>query len=358
MSASAEATHGISAAAIADAPSFGEAYPRFCSFLGDDLLVAHNGYAFDFRILYAEARRNGLQRPPNPTLDTLPMARSYSPEVRHNIDALCERYGIPLSDDRHRALEDARYLHLAFEGLKRERTSRYRRLAHERLLDRVALAMLFQEPDGGNTRFAEEDDLHFKLGAQSLLGPPNTLCSDLADKFPRVDADKLRSQARMWLRDEPPLDTLVTQAPAQIQRFRELALRCSADAVPVEDAVRNLLDFANLYRPEDDSLTHNAVNLLTLHAAKGLEFREVYICGLEDRILPNARALKNGAQAELEEQRRLLYVGMTRAMDRLTLTRSRHRQKRNLAASRFWLELGLPTDQDGETPGESRGWDL
>ena len=354
MSASAEATHGISAAALADAPGFEEVYPRFRSFLGNDLLIAHNGYAFDFQILNAEARRNGLQRIPNPTLDTLPMARSYSPEVRHSIDALCERYGISLSDDRHRALEDARYLHLAFEGLKRERASRYRRMAHERLLDRVALAMLFQEPDGGRTRFAEEDDLHFKLGAQSLLGPANTLCSDLAGRFPRVDADKLRSQARMWLRDEPPLDTLATQAPAQTQRFRDLAARCSADAASLEDAVRSLLDFANLYRPEDDTLTHNAVSLLTLHAAKGLEFREVYICGLEDRILPNARALRSGARAELEEQRRLLYVGMTRAMDRLTLTRARRRLERCLAPSRFWHELGLPPDPEGEIPATSR----
>ena len=164
-----------------------------------------------------------------------------------------------------------------------------------------------------------------------------------------MDADRLRAQVRMWLRDEPPLDTLTTRAPVQIEQFRKLAARCSADVATLEDAVRSLLDFADLYRPEDDSHSPNAVNLLTLHAAKGLEFREVYICGLEERILPNARALRSGARTELEEQRRLLYVGMTRAMDLLTLTRARRRQERDLKASQFWHELGLPPDPEGES---------
>src|SRR5262249_55325189 len=76
-----------------------------------------------------------------------------------------------------------------------------------------------------------------------------------------------------------------------------------------------------------DSLddTAGAVTLMTLHAAKGLEFPVVVIAGLEDGLLPHERSTREGSRDEIEEERRLLFVGTTRAEQRLFLTRANFR---------------------------------
>jgi DNA helicase-2/ATP-dependent DNA helicase PcrA len=85
----------------------------------------------------------------------------------------------------------------------------------------------------------------------------------------------------------------------------------------------------------------DAVNLMTLHAAKGLEFPVVFMVGMEEGLFPHSRSLMD--KNELEEERRLCYVGMTRAKDKLFLTYSRKRlffgQKTTNIVSRFILEL-------------------
>jgi len=72
------------------------------------------------------------------------------------------------------------------------------------------------------------------------------------------------------------------------------------------------------------------VTLMTLHAAKGLEFDCVYVIGLEDGLLPFRREFGDGGDADEEEERRLCFVGMTRARKRLTLSRSRYRMTRGV----------------------------
>jgi superfamily I DNA/RNA helicase len=92
---------------------------------------------------------------------------------------------------------------------------------------------------------------------------------------------------------------------------------------------------------EDDFGKKDNVNLMTLHAAKGLEFPIVFIVGMEEGLFPHSRSLME--KNELEEERRLCYVGMTRAKDKLFLTYARKRlffgQRTMNIVSRFILEL-------------------
>ncbi|HVW01566.1 MAG TPA: 3'-5' exonuclease, partial [Planctomycetaceae bacterium] len=87
------------------------------------------------------------------------------------------------------------------------------------------------------------------------------------------------------------------------------------------------------------------VTLLTLHAAKGLEFPVVFIAGVEEGLLPHERSLKDGDLREIEEERRLLFVGITRARQELYLSVSLNRDSRGVVTcstpSRFLTEMGL-----------------
>ena len=106
---------------------------------------------------------------------------------------------------------------------------------------------------------------------------------------------------------------------------------------------------------EGDGPNDAQVWLMTLHAAKGLEFPTVAIAGVEEGLLPHQRSL-DGDAAALEEERRLFYVGITRAMDRLVVTTAEQRRQwgsiRSLPESRFLEEAGLVEPWEEDTPDD------
>ncbi len=106
--------------------------------------------------------------------------------------------------------------------------------------------------------------------------------------------------------------------------------------------------------PEGD----NAVTLMTLHAAKGLEFETVFMAGLEEGIFPHSRSLNSNT--EMEEERRLMYVGVTRAKQKLYISYAKRRQMwgetRYYQPSRFLVEIpqDLTTTNIGDTASETQ----
>ena len=103
----------------------------------------------------------------------------------------------------------------------------------------------------------------------------------------------------------------------------------------------NFLERVVLSKWDGTEADADRVNLLTLHATKGLEFSRVYVVGAEDAELPGTLGSKSVTELELEESRRLLYVGMTRTKDRLILTRVDVRRDKETGGHRFLDEMGL-----------------
>jgi DNA helicase-2/ATP-dependent DNA helicase PcrA len=103
------------------------------------------------------------------------------------------------------------------------------------------------------------------------------------------------------------------------------------------------LDGTTFETSKEKKLNQNAVALLTLHSAKGLEYPEVYMVGLEEGILPHRRSVDADDERQIAEERRLCYVGLTRAQERLTLSLCLSRMKwgkpRPTQPSRFLFEM-------------------
>lgn len=163
------------------------------------------------------------------------------------------------------------------------------------------------------------------------------------------------------------LDELVSSA-RQFEAEYDAAADASADsggdgAPPLLAMLRAYLESVTLVADADAiDPAQGSVTLMTLHAAKGLEFRAVAMIGLEEGMLPHSRALSS--DDDLEEERRLCFVGITRARERLLITSAKYRTHRGLSErtvpSRFLAELPerhmrISDQSDSDLPGSWGG---
>jgi len=141
---------------------------------------------------------------------------------------------------------------------------------------------------------------------------------------------------------------------SRIENLKELA-NAAQDAQERGETLHEFLDHAALVSDADSYSEEARVTLMTLHAAKGLEFPLVFLSGMEEGLFPHSRTLTD--PTGLEEERRLCYVGMTRAMDTLIMTRARYRRRygsdmpESSIASRFLEEVPSRLVEDlGSSP--------
>ena len=171
----------------------------------------------------------------------------------------------------------------------------------------------------------------------SLSNPPTPNSSNLSSKTIDILDGIIKATNYLDLYDEK-----IEEDRARLENIKEL--RSVAIAFPdMTDFLENVALVEQEYHSDKqpDEEKKNAITLMTLHAAKGLEFPIVFIIGMEEGLFPHSRSLMD--RGELEEERRLAYVGMTRAKEKLFLTYARRRlffgQRTNNIVSRFITEL-------------------
>ncbi|HEX4679720.1 MAG TPA: UvrD-helicase domain-containing protein, partial [Gaiellaceae bacterium] len=338
IAAGATDTHGIRASDVATAPRFEDIWPRLRAFCGDDVIVAHNGYEFDFRILGRLVRAMG-KRFDLCTYDTLPLARDLYPTSR-KLQDLARNFGIPTGRS-HRALDDTLTLAKVVLALDEVKRSRARKTALVNALDHlgIALALSDEEHLGVEARMFRYITRAFALGRYSS-------CLEIYEReqgddisVPAADEviDRLGgAELMLKIRADRSADE---RYPAAMLRLRRLI--ADLPDGPLESQIALFLERAMLSRWDGHEPDHARVNLLTLHSTKGLEFSRVYVVGVEDAQLPGGILPAGPKPQEIEEARRLLYVGMTRTKERLVLTRAAMRKGKPTRGHQFLDEMGL-----------------
>ena len=158
-------------------------------------------------------------------------------------------------------------------------------------------------------------------------------------------------------------------AEARIENLNEL-MNAAAEAVERGETVTDFLDHAALVSDADSVDETAQVTLMTIHNAKGLEFPVVFLAGLEEGLFPHSRSLLS--EAAMEEERRLCYVGMTRAEKRLVLSWAKYRRRfgggeqERTIASRFLKEvpsnlivaMGVEEDDSAQVDLTAERWQV
>lgn len=338
---SAIAVHGITNEAVADARPFELVWPDFRKFCGNDMIVAHNGYHFDFPVLSRMAGLHGLDFGLT-TFDSLPLARDLCPTSRALKD-LAALFGVTPGD--HRALADSQCLAEVFVKLNELKVTRARKTACQNLLEYVGLALALADEDS----LCAEAKLFLTLSRVFALGRYSHCLEeyerdsaglesipDLDEVIERLGGRELMARIRVEKAAED-------RYPAAMRRLGMLVSELPPGTL--REQIATFLERVALSKQEGAESATDRVNLLTLHSTKGLEFSNVYIIGVESSEFPGGSPDKPRMLDEIEESRRVLYVGMTRAKERLVLTCARAREGSDCMGHQFLDEMGIvPTD--------------
>jgi DNA helicase-2/ATP-dependent DNA helicase PcrA len=187
-------------------------------------------------------------------------------------------------------------------------------IANENLADpeRAGRPLDSRQDAGATNAGATNDDAPGEDGAFRTPGGPANTAEILKFLIDRTGYIKLLENE-----DTP-------EAFSRIENLREL-VNAALDSKDRGETLTEFLDHAALVSDADGYDESARITLMTLHAAKGLEFPLVFLCGLEEGLFPHSRTLLE--MDDVEEERRLCYVGMTRAMDTLILSRAVYRRR-------------------------------
>ena len=230
--------------------------------------------------------------------------RGLGDKAQQLIQATAREFGVPLVEGARIAVDEGRIkgkgagqLRLLCENLGRWR---------ETMLGPVLRA---GDVEAGDTETVIDDEAPFVVG-ETRRGAPRVTHMELAEMI--LDES---GYTGMWQADKTP------EAPGRLENLKELV-----KALEQFENLQGFLEHVALIMDNESDEAGEKVSIMTLHAAKGLEFPCVFLPGWEDGLFPSQRSMDESGLKGLEEERRLAYVGITRAEEICTISFAGNRQ--------------------------------
>ena len=332
---SATRIHGVDTETVKTSPGIEMVLPEFLGFIQNRILIGHNVAEYDNPILARDLRRYLKRDLSAPHYDTLATARRLFPRQRCSMSALAEKFEIE-HGRLHSALEDVRVNREIFKELIRIDAHKREAKSLPELLPFVGLGILAKtEEVARSEETLTETDTFLNVAKRFVqthnVGPLENLPLDPTEA---AHARELMETLQGATVREFPED-----ADWRQRRIQFMNAVLHFELISDTHGLINFLDYQKLLTNIDelDDKTEQ-LTLMTLHAAKGTEFPVVIIIGMEEGSFPMWR--QNTTAAELEEERRLFYVGMTRAQAQLYLSSVVYRfGDRDRASSMFIREI-------------------
>jgi DNA polymerase III epsilon subunit family exonuclease len=323
---------GITSEMLKDALEPSRVINEFDAFSRNAVLVGHNIIDFDNRILErlfpAHLGRDFLPD----CVDTVLWARELFPGRNNSLAALGERFGLK-TEGLHRATEDVRLNREVFYNLmKIDGLQRGLDFSSAAVIFMALIALERETPEkgvGGD----------FLTGAKRILARKNLNLASLEKDLKRAFSDKASENLMEKI---SILSKETYSEDPQKEKWEQVAdhlanLIIHFEEKSLSEGVTGFLNHFTLLSEIDLLGDNNAVKMMSIHAAKGLEFPIVIIVGMEQGSIPHYLALEN--LERIEEERRLLYVAMTRAREKIYLVYSPKRDGRYRPPSMFLQEI-------------------
>ena len=322
---SATRIHRINNEMVVNEPDIETVLPKFLSLIQDRILIGHNITNFDNPVLDRHLREYLSHGLSNPFYDTLATAQRLYPRERCTLGTLADKFGIR-HGDMHQAYEDVRVNRKVFEKLLEEDLRRREVQSLPELLPLVGIGVLAAQAHRHDSEVREGTPCATETFCQAAARYIQTHQPDLdwldANLQPTEKqsvqefTDKLTRTQIEDSREEWDWQIKSKRFENGVSHFERSSL---------EKHLTDFLDYQKLINNADEvEVEPDKITLMTLHAAKGKEFPVVFILGMEDGTFPIRRP--DQPLSELEEERRLFYVGITRAQQRLYLTSVTYRR--------------------------------
>ncbi len=329
--------HGITNEDVKDMPSIEEVLPKFLDFIGDGILVGHNIIDFDNRVIGRYmAKCIGRQELTNSCYDTFLVAKKLFPLENYKLDALATKFGINIEGIQlHRAIGDISLTEQIFRRLRREESARNEKKSLKELLPLVAVGILDK-----NAAMEEENNAFYNAALRYIhnakehnstieLIPISHAEAPEEEEIIRL-LDRMKEEKPLIDREDEEWSSLKAKFQNSVIDFQQYGYNKSLSA---------FLDYSALLTGMDVSEeSEDKVTMMTVHSAKGTEFPVVIMIGMEQGNFPIISPEQT--ESDLEEERRLFFLGMTRAKKQLYMTSVRFRESdRELTPSQFIWEI-------------------